>query len=411
MFSLIKKAKSKGIQSLNKCLKISNITKSLFKCKTNQNSNNPNYEYFSYDKCISNENSIEMNQDSFNLPTTSTMINNNNNYDRLMNSTGISTCSCDNINHICDEMEISRREGSFISSIQKDGTMLFIKPLVQSLNDDIEDITLIKNSSKTTSPLSQYKSFNYGYQNISNDSNNYEYLHSTKINSQESTSELVHLLQPTTYEPESFGNLSCNSSPSSSPKDNKNNSSSHISTISSPISTSTSFSSKIIINNQRQLNLNSMDSTYVYNNNVNNCYNTLNDQSSNTNESDEKINQEIKNCESLLLNLTSFLNNQSSLSSSLSSTDMSSNEQIYVCTCDYQGTFVEDLSVQFADKIRILRDNNEEWLYVESSHDGKKGYIPRDIAIDAYQFIDQLSQHHSKLINSRSSSFSSEIHI
>jgi hypothetical protein len=104
------------------------------------------------------------------------------------------------------------------------------------------------------------------------------------------------------------------------------------------------------------------------------------------------INNEIKNCQSLLLNLTSAFNE------SISNSNSSSNE-IYVCTCEYQGTFVEDLSVQFAETIRILRDNKDEWLYVESSQDGRKGYIPRDIAIDFKQFINQLKSHQAQLIN------------
>ena len=384
MFSFIKKAKSKGIQSLNKCLKISTLTKSLFRCNKNQNSNNPNYEYFSYQACVSNEESVSESNTHIH-PATSTMINNNNSYEKFLNSTEISrSCSCENIEDCCDEMELSRKEGSFISVIQKDGTMLFIKPLVQSLNDEYEDITVIRNnnpSSNTTSPLSQYKSFNYGYQNTSNNSNNYEYLHSTKINNQDS-SELVHLLQPNNSE--SF-NLSTNSSSSSS---GSSSNTTNLSLISSPISTSTSFSSKTEPNN-RKLNLNSIDSTYVYNNNVNNCYNTLNDESQyESNDQIKMINDEIKNCESLLLNLTSSFNESTSTSN-----------EMYVCTCDYQGTFVEDLSVQFAETIRIIRDNKDEWLYVESSQDGRKGYIPRDIAIDFKQFIQQLKSHQVELLN------------
>jgi hypothetical protein len=367
-------------QKIKKLINFNGLARKLLKCKSNPHKNSVNYEYFDYKKNI-------VEDVSFEKPTSSTMIGNN--YDYLVNSTEISSkhsicCSqeCHSFND--NEMEQSRKETSFISTIQKDGTLLF-QPVSSTINDDYEDITLInKNnlSSKTTSPLSQYKSFNYGCQNTSNNSNNYEYLHSTKINNQDS-SDLVHLLQPNNSE--SF-NLSTNSSSSSSASSSNTT---NLSLISSPISTSTSFSSKTESNN-RKLNLNSIDSTYIYNNNVNNCYNTLNDESQFESNELKMINDEIKNCESLLLNLTSNLNESNSSSSS---------NDLYVCTCDYQGTFVEDLSVQFADTIKILRDNKDEWLYVESSQGGRKGYIPRDIAIDFNQFIYQLKSHQAELIN------------
>ena len=239
-------------QKFKKLINFNGFARKFLKCKSNPHKNSVNYEYFGYQKNI-------VEDVSFEKPTSSTMISTN--YDHLVNSTELSSCKQSKCcSHDChsfndNEMEQSRKETSFISTIQKDGTLLF-QPINQTVNDEYEDITLINNnnsSSKTTSPLSQYKSFNYGYQNTSNNSNNYEYLHSTKINNQDS-SELVHLLQPNNSE--SF-NLSTNSSSSSS---GSSSNTTNLSLISSPISTSTSFSSKTEPNN-RKLNLNSIDST------------------------------------------------------------------------------------------------------------------------------------------------------
>ena len=60
-----------------------------------------------------------------------------------------------------------------------------------------------------------------------------------------------------------------------------------------------------------------------------------------------------------------------------------------------------DLSVQFADVMRVLRDNKNEWLYVELDKNGSKskGYVPTSVAVELKQFIQQLVIHHSNLVN------------
>ena len=52
--------------------------------------------------------------------------------------------------------------------------------------------------------------------------------------------------------------------------------------------------------------------------------------------------------------------------------------------------------------IKILRDNNDEWLFVQVASDGRQGYIPRTIVLDLNKFLTQLKQHHAQF-----SSFSS----
>lgn len=77
------------------------------------------------------------------------------------------------------------------------------------------------------------------------------------------------------------------------------------------------------------------------------------------------------------------------------------NNRTYVVSSDYDATFVDDLSVQFADTVKILRDNNDDWLYVQVSGDGGRcGYVPRTIVLDLKQFVKQLKeQHYSIIVN------------
>jgi hypothetical protein len=63
------------------------------------------------------------------------------------------------------------------------------------------------------------------------------------------------------------------------------------------------------------------------------------------------------------------------------------------CVNDYEATFVDDVSVQFADTVRILRDDNDEWLFVQVLNDGRQGFIPKTIAIDLNQFLGKLKEH------------------
>lgn len=75
----------------------------------------------------------------------------------------------------------------------------------------------------------------------------------------------------------------------------------------------------------------------------------------------------------------------------------SSREETHVCTCDYEATFVDDVTVQFADTIQILRDNNDDWIYVQVSTDGRKGFIPKSIVTEMKAFIHQLKERQSQL--------------
>ena len=89
-----------------------------------------------------------------------------------------------------------------------------------------------------------------------------------------------------------------------------------------------------------------------------------------------------------------------SIISSLSTSATMENVTL-ACVSDYEATFVDDISVQFADTVRILRDDNEEWLFVQVVKDGRKGFIPRTIALDLNQFLGKLKQHKEVLTKSK----------
>jgi hypothetical protein len=83
-----------------------------------------------------------------------------------------------------------------------------------------------------------------------------------------------------------------------------------------------------------------------------------------------------------------------SMISYLSSTvnDENSNAT-HICTSNYEATFVDDVTVKFADMVKVLRsDNNDEWIQVQVASDGRKGFVPRNIVLDIKQFISQLKQ-------------------
>ena len=87
------------------------------------------------------------------------------------------------------------------------------------------------------------------------------------------------------------------------------------------------------------------------------------------------------------------------------------NSETYVCSTDYEATFVDDLSVQFADTVKILRDNKDDWLYVQVSTDGRRGYVPRTIVLDLKQFIKQLKDHNQYNVNSDNQSINLPIKV
>ena len=68
-----------------------------------------------------------------------------------------------------------------------------------------------------------------------------------------------------------------------------------------------------------------------------------------------------------------------------------------ICTMDYQATFVDDVTVHFADTLSIIKDENDDWLFVEIHSDKRRGFIPKNIVSELGEFIDQLKQYHNQV--------------
>jgi len=65
----------------------------------------------------------------------------------------------------------------------------------------------------------------------------------------------------------------------------------------------------------------------------------------------------------------------------------------HACIQDYEATFVDDVSVSFADSVTVLKDDNEEYFYVQVESDGRRGFVPRNVVLGIDDFIAQLNQH------------------
>ena len=96
-----------------------------------------------------------------------------------------------------------------------------------------------------------------------------------------------------------------------------------------------------------------------------------------------------------------YSNQLSIIDSMISNLSIVDDEETQVCTNNYEATFVDDVTVHFADTVRILRDNKDEWLYVQVVDDGRQGFVPRTIVLDLNQFIQQLKQHKDQLTRSK----------
>jgi hypothetical protein len=298
----------------------------LFKCKSNAHPTNANYEYISYERSTTDDQTMsQLFTASENNPATSTMIESD-----LQTNTQSSSFDSNEISierHIIENfpilesndqqygydnpLEITRKNHS--SNSLSMGNNTFVR-----MNNSRECETIVHN----TSPLSELKTYQCSC----------EFLNSTEINTIRKVHPYVNnikqISQPCTQiEYQSFNNsLSSNSTESSS--------------FSSPVSCSTS----------------------LFHNNAENIV-------SNSTE---------------LEHLTAAEDN-----------DENDDDFDYICSQNYVATFIDDISVQFADTVKILKDNNDDWLYVQVSDDGRTGFIPKSIVVDFKQFISQLKKNNN----------------
>ena len=65
----------------------------------------------------------------------------------------------------------------------------------------------------------------------------------------------------------------------------------------------------------------------------------------------------------------------------------------HACTHDYENTFTGDLTVSFGDSVEVLRDDNDEWAFVQRTSDGCKGFVPREILLELDKYVSKLKLH------------------
>jgi len=321
IFNFKKNKTNSKKQFLNKCLQMTG----LFKCKANGHSGNANYEYISYERSTTSEQTMSQlfTSSDFNNPATSTMIES----DTQMNtqSTSFASNEISIERHIIENYPIldSEEQATYCyydnplevtRKNRSSNSQSFCNNTLARLNNSTECETIVHN----TSPLSELKAYDCSC----------EFLNSTEINTIRQVHPYVNnikqISQPCNqieYQQLSFNNsLNSNSTESSS--------------FNSPVSCSTSLfhKSDIVAPNSTEL---------------------------------EHLTAEEEDEE---------------------------DDFNYICSQNYVATFVDDISVQFADTVKILKDNNDEWLYVQVSDDGRTGFIPRSIVVDFKQFISQLKR-------------------
>jgi hypothetical protein len=77
----------------------------------------------------------------------------------------------------------------------------------------------------------------------------------------------------------------------------------------------------------------------------------------------------------------------------------------FVCQSSYEASFVGDVTVQFADTVKIIRECNNDWLVVKITETGQEGFVPKNIVIDLKLFINKLKLYQEQLDTSLEQSY------
>ena len=335
--------------SLNKCFHLSGLTRSLFPCGSNRNTENVNYEYLEY--C---------------LPATSTMIespqfNNERNDTTETSRNLIYNPNCDNYTFQLQESEPTSSGCSFISEISPSSSTMLL--------NQGNYVTLESNEMSNDCIIPQHRINNTEYDCL------YEL-------EEEETCKTGH------------GDESVSYSVSNQYEDitiRRNN---------SPISTFYNYEENTVVYGCECLHSTEMSGVHSSSCVQCNMPRYLSPMSSSSSSS---CNQSGSFLTSPVSTSTSFTFEQhSTIESILSGLELTlrenSNNETHVCASDYEATFVNDVTVHFADTIKIIRDNNDEWLYVQVASDGRQGYVPRTIVMDLKQFVEQLVKNKASMI-------------
>ena len=327
---------------------MSGLTKNLFNCKSNSQQQ-INYEYLPYQ---SNNQTSNTTMQFSNHPATSTMIESQENlntisYNQMCNnnyhliSSQESTHSQNeisierqNIENECMRMQYYKQDNFALDETEQSRCYSISDLSVTATqNSDYEMVTIVPHNN---SPLSDYK--NYDNMDDTGSTCSLEYLHSTKLSSVAENHCSTQL------------NCSCQINTHKSPLSSTD---SNIG-LESPLLSSSSITPE-------------SNSGYLL-----------------SSSEENEIELQLRTYQSMISNLSTTLNDEES-------------DVTHICTNNYEATFVDDISVHFADTVRILRNDNEEWLYVQVASDGRQGFVPKTIVLDLKQFIDQLKQHHTQV--------------
>jgi hypothetical protein len=324
--------------SLNKYFTLSGITQKLFPCKSNQHANALNYEYFQYE-----ESSKQSNE---NQPATSTMI------ESCLQESGLV------YNRVTDNYTFSSNDASLVSGLSQQRYMHGPNYVTLASNESSNYLFELDQEEETRK--SDYIDTD-GENTIRSCTNKTDY---EDITIKHNTSPISKYYEQDKSDCSMIGCLQSTELPSqeqcardcfqcfneSSPATTRSHS-----TISSPVTTSTSFDS---------------ESMYWL---------------------DISKNESVRPRDDFDSILEMF-------SSTIDTTE-GSQDATHVCASNYDAKFMGDVSVHFADTIQILRDNQDEWLYVKVATDGREGYVPRTIVMDLKRFVEQLVKAKSSLIN------------
>lgn len=341
------------------------LTKNLFpSCRSNPHSKNMNYEYLEYSRNASsngnmiNETTTVSSDDQTMIESrpaaASTMINEYGGYTLMSNS------------QIYDDDDDDQTEMTRNATIQADNHDYF------ATNSSADDTMTLEPTQRQTSPIANHQpQGDYYYYYTNGDQNSsFDCMHSTQI----SNSDTCFQCQV----PQNLSPMS-NASTCSHQRSETSSSSSYLSE--RPISPISPPPPSLLTT------INSNNSNY------------------------ENVFFDTTSCSQSLVELSTFDSMIEYFSETLSSAEntqisgddstSSSSNSSHVCSSAYEATFVEDVSVHFADTVRIIRDNNDEWLYVRVATDGRQGYVPRNIVMDLKQFVDQLVKTRADLFNNQ----------
>ena len=83
-------------------------------------------------------------------------------------------------------------------------------------------------------------------------------------------------------------------------------------------------------------------------------------------------------------------NTEEALSTDSVKQDLFEIGSIYSCFISYVAKYEGDLSIKFAERVLIIKDDGEDFVLVKNLSTRAFGYVPRDYIVPVFQFLEQL---------------------